>query len=48
MDRFPGRIWVVSHKTVAVAAGLGQMGLHRFVIHPKDGSFISLGTIQRE
>ena len=45
MDKFPGRIWVVSHKTVAVAAGLGQMGLHRCVIHPKFGSFISLGTI---
>ncbi len=45
MDKFPGRIWVVAHKTVAVAAGLGQMGLHRCVIHPKFGSFISLGTI---
>ncbi len=45
MDRYPGRIWVVSHKPVAVAAGLGQMGLHRCVIHPVFGSFISLGTI---
>ncbi len=45
MDRFPGRIWVVAHKPVAVAAGLGQMGLHRCVIHPVFGSFISLGTI---
>jgi ferredoxin len=45
MDRFPGRIWVVSHKPVAVAAGLGQMGLHRCVIHPVFGSFINLGTI---
>lgn len=45
MDKFPGRIWVVSHKIVAVAAGLGQMGLHRCVIHPRFGSFISLGTI---
>jgi len=26
MDRFPGKIWVVSHKPVAVAAGLGTMG----------------------
>src|SRR5262245_27289325 len=25
MDRFPGKIWVVSHKPVAVAAGLGRM-----------------------
>ena len=45
MDRFPGRIWVVSHKTVAVAAGLGQMGIHRNVIHPRFGSFILLGTV---
>lgn len=45
MDRFPGKVWVVSHKTVAVAAGLGQMGIHRNVIHPKYGNFILLGTI---
>jgi epoxyqueuosine reductase QueG len=45
MGHFPGKIWVVSHKTVAVAAGLGQMGLHRNVIHPKFGNFILLGTI---
>jgi len=45
MDHFPGKIWVVSHKTVAVAAGLGQMGIHRNVIHPKFGNFILLGTI---
>src|SRR5579871_6016633 len=29
MDQFSGKIWVVSHKPVAVAAGLGQMGIHR-------------------
>lgn len=45
MSGFPGRIWVVSHKPVAVAAGLGQMGIHRNVIHPKFGNFILLGTI---
>ena len=45
MDRFPGKMWVVSHKTVAVAAGLGQMGIHRNVIHPRFGNFIVLGTI---
>ena len=45
MDRFPGKIWVVSHKPVAVAAGLGQMGIHRNVIHPKFGNFILLATI---
>src|SRR5262249_14155309 len=35
MERFPGgKLWVVSHKPVAVAAGLGHMGIHRSVIHP--------------
>ncbi len=38
-------MWVVSHKPVAVAAGLGMMGIHRNVIHPKFGNFILLGTI---
>ncbi len=45
MDRYPGRIWVVSHKPVAVAAGLGRIGVHRCVIHPVFGSFVNLGTI---
>jgi ferredoxin len=46
MSRFPGeKIWVVSHKPVAVAAGLGHMGIHRNVIHPKFGNFILLGTV---
>ena len=40
-----GRLWLVSHKTVAVAAGLGQMGIHRNVIHPRYGNFILLGTV---
>src|SRR5215471_13233935 len=45
MDRFPGKAWVVAHKPVAVAAGLGMMGIHRNVIHEKFGNFILLGTI---
>src|SRR5256885_2193497 len=46
MDHFStGKIWVVSHKPVAVAAGLGHMGIHRNVIHPKFGNFILLGTV---
>ncbi|MER5219754.1 SCP2 sterol-binding domain-containing protein [Streptomyces flaveus] len=45
MDKFPRKAWVVSHKPVAVAAGLGKMGIHRNVIHPKFGNFILLGTI---
>ena len=45
MDRFPDKIWTVSHKPVAVAAGLGAMGIHRNVIHPVFGNFILLGTV---
>lgn len=48
MDRFPGKIWVVAHKPAAVAAGLGMMGIHRNVIHPKFGNFILLGTVLLE
>ncbi len=45
MERFPGRTWIVSHKPVAVAAGLGKIGIHRNVIHPQFGNFILLGTV---
>lgn len=47
MDHLP-KSWVISHKPIAVAAGLGQMGIHRNVIHPKFGNFILLGTILLE
>jgi ferredoxin len=39
------RIWVLAHKPVAVAGGLGHIGIHRNVIHPRFGNFILLGTI---
>jgi len=39
------RMWVVAHKPIAVAAGMGRMGIHRNVIHPRFGNFILLGTI---
>ncbi len=43
-DRFlKGTIWVVSHKPVAVAAGLGHMGIHRNVIHPRFGKLHPAG-----
>jgi epoxyqueuosine reductase QueG len=48
MDRWPRRMWTISHKPVAVAAGLGTMGIHRNVIHPRFGSFILLGTVVTE
>jgi ferredoxin len=45
MPRWPGKIWVVGHKPVAVEAGLGKMGIHRNVIHPRFGNFILLSTV---
>jgi epoxyqueuosine reductase QueG len=45
LERTTARSWVVAHKPVAVAAGLGKMGLHRNVIHPRFGNFILLGTV---
>ena len=41
-DRWGSKMWVISHKPVAVAAGLGQMGIHRNVIHPEFGNFAIL------
>ncbi|MDO9127216.1 MAG: 4Fe-4S ferredoxin [Parvibaculum sp.] len=42
---YPAGMRVISHKPIAEAAGLGKMGLHRNVTHPRFGSFILLGTI---
>lgn len=42
---WPGKIWVVSHKPVAVEAGMGRMGIHRNVIHPRFGNFLLLATL---
>lgn len=39
------KTWVVSHKRVAVEAGLGHMGIHRNLIHPRFGNFVLLGTV---
>ena len=33
-DRWGAKMWIISHKPIAVAAGLGHMGIHRNVIHP--------------
>lgn len=45
MAAWPGRMWAVSHKTVAVAAGTGRMGINRLVLHPVHGAFVTLGTV---
>ncbi len=45
VDRWPGKMWAISHKPLAVAAGLGQFGLNRLILHPRFGGFIVLSTI---
>lgn len=45
LDLWPGKVWPVSHKPVAEAAGTGIMGNHRLLNHPRFGSFVALGTI---
>jgi epoxyqueuosine reductase QueG len=45
MERYPGKIWDVSHKIMAVEAGLGHMGMNRLVLHPKYGSCVQLESI---
>ena len=44
-ERWGAKMWIISHKPIAVAAGLGHMGIHRNVIHPQFGNFILLGTV---
>lgn len=46
LDGFPDvRMWLVAHKTVAVAAGVGRMGRNRLLLHPRFGAFVLLGTV---
>jgi len=45
MDRWPGKIWDISLKPLAIAAGLGRMGEHRMIIHSKFGAFMYLSAI---
>jgi ferredoxin len=46
--QWPGKMWAVSHKPIAVEAGLGQLGLNRLLLHPRFGNFVVLGTILLE
>jgi epoxyqueuosine reductase QueG len=33
LDKWPGKMWPVSHKPIAVAAGLGHLGNNRNLLH---------------
>ena len=45
MSKWPGKMWPVSHKSIAMAAGLGHLGHNRLLIHPVFGNFIVLGAL---
>jgi len=45
MNKWPGKLWDVSHKVMAVESGLGHMGLNRLVLHPEYGACVSLNTL---
>ena len=45
VSKWPGKMWTISHKTIAVAAGMGRLGHNRLLIHPDFGNFIVLGTL---
>lgn len=44
-EGWPGVIWFTADKIVAEEAGLGRMGRHRCVIHPRLGGVVVLGTV---
>jgi ferredoxin len=44
-EGWPGIIWFTADKIVAEEGGLGRMGKHRCVIHPKLGGAVVLGTV---
>lgn len=45
LAKWPGKMWPISHKPVAVAGGLGKLGHHRLLVHPRFGSFVVLNTL---
>ncbi len=44
-DKWPGKMWFLSHKPIAEASGLGKMGTSRMALHPQFGPFLYFGGI---
>src|SRR5690242_17831353 len=44
-QRWPDKIWPLSHKLVAQAAGLGIIGTSRNFLHPKFGAYCLIDTV---
>ncbi len=45
MQKWPGKMWPVSHKTLAEEAGLGRIGHNRLLIHPRFGASVMLSAV---
>lgn len=45
MEQQSPQKWIVSHKPIAVEAGLGQIGKNRLVLHPIYGSYTLINAI---
>lgn len=45
LEHWPEKMWPLSHKKSAEAAGMGRRGHHRLVTHPRFGSHILLSTV---
>lgn len=45
LEKWPQRMWPVSHKLAAEAAGMGMRGRSRLLLHPRFGAFVALGTL---
>jgi epoxyqueuosine reductase QueG len=39
-SKWPGKMWYVSLRPLAIEGGLGQMGINRNILHPVFGSFV--------
>jgi epoxyqueuosine reductase QueG len=46
MENFPNmEMWYIHHKPIAVAAGMGRMGIHHLVVHERFGAMMALSSI---
>ncbi len=46
MENYPNlEMWYIHHKPIAVAAGVGKLGVHHLVVHERFGSTITLSSI---
>lgn len=44
-EKWPNKMWTLSHKPIAEAAGLGRQGFNRNLLHPDFGGFVVLATV---